>query len=94
MHTDGQPDEHLVALIKQGSNDTPVTAITSGIHSEDLRRVQRWNSNELARHDICIHEQIRRQSESHGEEIAVCAWDGSFTYSELERLSTQYAARL
>lgn len=85
---------HLVALIKQGPNDAPVTTITSGIHSEDLRRVQGWNSNELARHDICIHEQIRWQSESHGEEIAVCAWDGSFTYNELERLSTQYAARL
>ncbi|EGD94500.1 nonribosomal peptide synthase [Trichophyton tonsurans CBS 112818] len=85
---------HLVGLIKQGPGDAPVTAITSGIHSEDLRRIRGWNSNELVRHDICIHEQIRRQSESRGEEIAVCAWDGSFTYNELERLSTQYAARL
>ncbi|KAF3481939.1 nonribosomal peptide synthase [Arthroderma uncinatum] len=85
---------HVVSLIKRAPGNTPVAAITSNIHYDDLNQIQRWNGNELARHDACIHERITEQCRLRKDEIAICAWDGTFTYKELDELSSRFAALL
>ncbi|GAP83931.2 putative nonribosomal peptide synthase [Rosellinia necatrix] len=42
----------------------------------------------------CIHEIIQGRAHSQPEAVAICAWDGQFTYAELERLSNSFAAQL
>lgn len=37
--------------------------------------------------DRCVHEMIEDQARSHPESEAICSWDGSCTFGELDRLS-------
>lgn len=41
-----------------------------------------------------IHEKIQGQCRIHNSRQAVCAWDGMFTYAEVDDLSSRLAARL
>lgn len=57
-----------------------------GSHSTKLLR--QWNDPyALARPDVCIHTLILGHSDSQPSSEAVCAWDGSITYSELDQFS-------
>lgn len=42
----------------------------------------------------CIHTDIQKYSLEHPNASAVCSWDGSFTYGELDRISSSYAQNL
>lgn len=84
---------HLLGLIQQADRHNRLAIIT-GIHPEDLDQIKRWNGHEIARHDACIHERIKEQCEFRGGTTAVCAWDGSFTYQELDEVASRYAALL
>ncbi|PWY71312.1 nonribosomal peptide synthase [Aspergillus eucalypticola CBS 122712] len=54
----------------------------------------RWNAGMLAPTDEYIHEKIQGQCRIHNSRQAVCAWDGMFTYAEVDDLSSRLAARL
>ena len=66
------------------------------ISDQDLHDIWTWNApvpvSEVA--DIPVHELIARTAKEVPEKIAVCAWDGSLTYGQLEELSTRLARRL
>ncbi|KAL4874215.1 hypothetical protein BJY04DRAFT_225274 [Aspergillus karnatakaensis] len=60
-----------------------------------LEQVCRWNT--LRREDgevEFIHDMIEQQLKSTPNADAVCAWDGSLTYAELDRWSLHLAAKL
>ncbi|PYH31622.1 nonribosomal peptide synthase [Aspergillus neoniger CBS 115656] len=54
----------------------------------------KWNAGMLAPTDEYIHEKIQGQCRIHNSRQAVCAWDGIFTYAEVDDLSSRLAARL
>ncbi|GLA89361.1 nonribosomal peptide synthase [Aspergillus tubingensis] len=54
----------------------------------------KWNAGMLAPTDEYIHEKIQGQCRIHASRQAVCAWDGMFTYAEVDDLSSRLAARL
>ncbi|KAI2791865.1 hypothetical protein POX_c04745 [Penicillium oxalicum] len=56
---------------------------------EDERQIWKWNAVPAKSEDFCIHDLIAAQADRHPQEIAVDAWDGSFTYKELDNLSTR-----
>lgn len=47
-----------------------------------------------ARVDRCMHELIAEYCHAQPNAPAVCAWDGNFTYNELDRLSSAVAVHL
>jgi amino acid adenylation domain-containing protein/non-ribosomal peptide synthase protein (TIGR01720 family) len=60
----------------------------------NLEQVLQWNGNLKSNVQQCIHQAIEKQGALRPEAEAVCAWDGSFTYAELLRLSDRLAKRL
>lgn len=60
----------------------------------DWSRVCKFNSTTPQAHDRCIHEVIHEQVLARPESEAVCAWDGSLTYQDLDVLSSQLAHHL
>ncbi|KAL3261959.1 hypothetical protein ABHI18_003269 [Aspergillus niger] len=60
----------------------------------DWSRVCNFNSTIPQAHDRCIHEVIHEQVLARPGSEAVCAWDGSLTYQDLDLLSSQVAYHL
>ncbi|EGD97060.1 nonribosomal peptide synthetase [Trichophyton tonsurans CBS 112818] len=61
---------------------------------EDLADLRRWNHSIPTSCDQCLHDMVLSKCASQPSAIAVSAWDGEFTYQELERLSGAFALRL
>ncbi|KAJ5678184.1 uncharacterized protein N7477_003817 [Penicillium maclennaniae] len=60
----------------------------------DLAKIQRWNQNAIPSVDACIHDLIKQQYQNRPASTAVCAWDGDFTYGDLDLRSAQLANHL
>ncbi|KAJ5091869.1 hypothetical protein NUU61_006739 [Penicillium alfredii] len=84
--------EQLLAKVLSSEN----TAISQlNLFSEnDWQRIRKWNSSTPRLHDRCIHDAIRDQALSGPEREAVCAWDGSLAYKELDDLASKLACHL
>lgn len=64
------------------------------ISERDRRRILDWNSQLPEEVNVCVHDMIELQTKRSPSAPAVCAWDGNFTYSELDDLSTRLANHL
>ncbi|CAG7950456.1 unnamed protein product [Penicillium olsonii] len=81
-----------------------LTTIISNFHSdvgdlglvsdEDRAMIQKLNSKAPQPVNQCAHEVIREISKAQPAAQAVCAWDGNWTYEELDRVSSYLARRL
>ncbi|KAJ3543809.1 hypothetical protein NM208_g3386 [Fusarium decemcellulare] len=81
LHLDNaQPDQHMT--------DIEVMAY------EDLEDIWSWNAQVPATVDGFIHEAIQDRALKHPSSTAVCAWDGEFTYAELDHFSDRLAMYL
>ncbi|KAJ4297840.1 hypothetical protein N0V90_005736 [Kalmusia sp. IMI 367209] len=60
----------------------------------DLKLLAQWNAQELPKKMACIHELFEETARSQPEAQAICSWDGDFTYSQLDNLSTILALHL
>ncbi|KAJ4130548.1 Nonribosomal peptide synthetase 4 [Fusarium falciforme] len=58
------------------------------------RQVLEWNSNPKSNVQECIHQAVSKHGALRPDAEAVCAWDGSFTYSQLLSLSDRLACCL
>lgn len=61
---------------------------------QDSRRVARWNTAMPPTRNQCIHSIVQRQCRKWPVKEAVCAWDGSFTFGELDSLTSRLASYL
>ncbi|KAI1824256.1 hypothetical protein F4861DRAFT_269335 [Xylaria intraflava] len=61
---------------------------------EDLAQLTAWNGTLPQPVRACAHDLIRKHAEVRPNSPAVCAWDGGFTYGEVESLSSNLAAYL
>ncbi|KAE8130779.1 hypothetical protein BDV38DRAFT_289327 [Aspergillus pseudotamarii] len=66
----------------------------NSISPEDLQQLQTWNSHVPQLSSMFIHELIRDNCVSQAKATAIDAWDGEFTYGELENLSSRLALSL
>ncbi|CAG7927732.1 unnamed protein product [Penicillium olsonii] len=64
------------------------------ISDHDLQTVWDWNSSTTSPVNRCVHELIMEQAERQPAADAICAWDGNFTYNEIDDLSTQLAFQI
>ncbi|KAM3439073.1 hypothetical protein MY4824_002877 [Beauveria thailandica] len=64
------------------------------LSERDLDQLWQWNAVVPETIRRCIHDIISEQAAQRPQDVAVQSWDGSLTYAELERLSTQLALHL
>ncbi|KAJ5516873.1 hypothetical protein N7527_008433 [Penicillium freii] len=76
-----------IILIKQ-----PHSVIMSD--SLDLDQIWNWNAEVPETVSGCVHDLIATIALHHPDSLAVCAWDGDLTYSQLNLLSRRLAHRL
>ncbi|KAK3328127.1 hypothetical protein B0T19DRAFT_461502 [Cercophora scortea] len=70
--------------------DCPLDAIDM-FSQHDRDRIAKLNSDIPEALPGLAHDLIKRHSESRPELPAICAWDGDFTYAELDAVSTRIA---
>lgn len=63
-------------------------------HTLDLDQIWSWNAEVPETVSGCVHDLIATNAVHHPDALAVCAWDGDFTYSQLTGLSRWVAQRL
>lgn len=61
------------------------------ISSEDRAQIERWNSKPPQVTELCIHDTVSAAGTKKPNAIAVFAWDGEWTYSQLEAVSSRLA---
>lgn len=59
-----------------------------------MKQILKWNSKPVEVVDKCIHQVFQEQVQQRGDAEAICAWDGSFTYAEFDKVTSQLASRL
>lgn len=64
------------------------------LSKRDMQQILSWNSAPLDKVERCIHEVIQDQVRLRPDSEAVCAWDGNFSYCELDEISDRLANRL
>lgn len=62
--------------------------------SSDLEQVWQWNKDALEPSHRVVHEIFAEVAAKQPQAAAVCAWDGDFTYSQVDALSTKIAHEL
>lgn len=87
---------HIFELVLVRVLSSENTAISQlNLFSEnDWERVRKWNSHTPRLYDRCIHDAIHDQALSGPDREAVCAWDGSLTYGELNAVASKLACHL
>ncbi|QGA19993.1 hypothetical protein EYB26_007693 [Talaromyces marneffei] len=66
----------------------------SKITDSDMRQIMKWNAVRPEIVERCIHSVIEDQVQLNPEKEAVCAWDGSLTYFELNQQASVLARHL
>ncbi|KAF4179267.1 hypothetical protein CNMCM7927_001933 [Aspergillus lentulus] len=84
--------EHLLQYIL-ARPDQSVEAIPR-VSSLDMMQLRQWNGAVPPAEAACVHDLIQRHVIEAPNSLAVDAWDGSFTYAELNALSHQLANEL
>lgn len=77
---------------EQASNGTEYPQQTLPEH--DMHQI--WHWNEIVPDNIqrCMHDIISEQASQRPHDMAIQSWDGSLTYSELDKLSSQLSLHL
>ncbi|KAH8425870.1 nonribosomal peptide synthase Pes1 [Aspergillus melleus] len=84
--------ERTISQILSGE-DIAVEALNQ-FSEQDWSRVCQFNAAIPEKHDRCIHEKIQEQALIRPDSEAVCAWDGSLTYRELDHFASRVAFHL
>lgn len=61
---------------------------------QDSRRVAKWNTSMPPTRDSLIHDIVQQQCRKWPVKEAICAWDGSFTFSEFDSVTSRLASYL
>ena len=75
------------------SLDLPVGYINP-LSNRDWEQIQRWNSVTPKKINECVHKLILQNAQNAPNSPAVCSWDGSITFSELDNYSSRVAHHL
>lgn len=86
----------LEHVLRQLNAEAPGQTIdkVSVISPEDRREINSWNTTSTQYVDACVHELFQEQASARPNSPAIHAWDGHFTYAELDRASTKLARKL
>ena len=87
--------EHVIRqLIVEPSDSTMTAGDVDMFSPHDKAMVRSWNRIQPQAVNACVHEMVEEQVLIKPNAVAVCGWDISFTYSQLDQLSQQLAHHL
>ena len=75
------------------SSDSPISQLDN-LSSQTKEQIWNWNSQMPETIEKCVHDVVRQHVRSRPEAMAVCAWDATFTYAELDKLTEKLAFHL
>ena len=64
------------------------------VNPGDVNEILEWNGPIPETMTACVHHVVTTRTDERPDAPAVCAWDGNFTYAELDAVSTRLAAHL
>ncbi|KAH7042843.1 putative non-ribosomal peptide synthase [Macrophomina phaseolina] len=86
--------ENLIRLLCSASTSSASIGSLDLAGPSDLREIWTWNKAVPLSTEVVVHELIMHRATLQPNAPAVCAWDGDFTYQELDRTSTLLACHL
>ena len=84
--------EHVIDQVCKSTNRNVEDVET--VSAQDLAELWKWNANVPTPISVCLHELIDKTMTQYPQDLAVCAWDGTLTYGELDVLSCNLALHL
>jgi amino acid adenylation domain-containing protein len=81
-------------ILRQTSLKNTAVKDIRAVSEKDLQDIWKWNSSVPESFEACIHDLINDAALRYPDSQAVCGWDGSLTYKELNEKSTALAYRL
>ncbi|KAI9726757.1 MAG: NRPS [Chrysothrix sp. TS-e1954] len=81
--------EHMLRQLCAAHNTKQPLSALEAVTEGDLSDIWKWNANVPAPYPGLVHEWIGETVRAQPESIAVNAWDGSWTYHELDAVSTK-----
>ncbi|KAI9826788.1 MAG: hypothetical protein M1819_007259 [Sarea resinae] len=85
--------EHVLQLLGKESAEQKIASLDL-FGAFDKQQLREWNKNPSERYTGCAHDVIHQQTASRPDALAINAWDGLLTYSELDDLSTRLSHHL
>ncbi|KAF4341220.1 enniatin synthase [Fusarium beomiforme] len=83
---------HLIQYLRDSSDNLPSVGEVEIITPEDQSEIQSWNSHPIPAQDTLIHKEMLKAAAVSPHKAAICAWDGEWTYSELDNITSRLAA--
>ncbi|KAK1624740.1 putative nonribosomal peptide synthase, partial [Colletotrichum phormii] len=81
------------SLLAQNDNDALLDSLSlTGV--QDISQIMLWNSNSPRLENACLQDLFERTRANNPDRDAICSWDGTLTYGELYRLSTELGKHL
>lgn len=67
---------------------------SGSVSEQDLDQIWTWNTSIPPPVEGCVHDLIKEIARNQPDALAICAWDGDFTYSQLDNLANEVAHRI
>lgn len=83
---------HLVKRIRVSPDKLPSAGELDILTPEDQAEIQSWNSHPYPSQTTLIHKEMLKAASISPSKVAICAWDGEWTYSELDNITSRLAA--
>ncbi|KAI7761673.1 hypothetical protein LZL87_014180 [Fusarium oxysporum] len=81
---------YLIQQLMSDGIELPARELTS-ITPEDRAEILKWNMQKPRPIEACIHDVVSKQALAQPHKPAVFAWDGEWSFSELDNLSSRLA---
>ncbi|KAK4073144.1 uncharacterized protein Triagg1_5424 [Trichoderma aggressivum f. europaeum] len=85
--------EYVFSQLASAPPDDTLNSIEM-VTRQDLETIWQWNAAVPTAADQFVQEMIADFAQTQPNATAICAWDGNFTYKELDELSTKLGAYL
>ncbi|EJP60951.1 nonribosomal peptide synthase [Beauveria bassiana ARSEF 2860] len=86
--------QHILTQLCASASTALVASVLDAVSDTDMDDIWRWNAAVPRTVDRCVHNMIGETMRRQPDAPAVCAWDGDFTYGELDDLSMRLARHL
>lgn len=85
--------EHSLNLLNESSLTSTIRRLDM-LSPEHLKQIAEYNANMPPAVEDCLHRLIEERVHTEPHAAAVCAWDGTLTYQELDERSTRLAKHI
>ena len=83
----------LIQQCHQVAIDCPLGNLNA-VPQEDYAEITKWNRSKPRTRAICIHDEITQKTLQAPDKTAVWAWDGSWSYGDMDQLSSRLASHI